>query len=59
VAGSSDAPTAATEIPLVRVDNVSVKQLEFWPEYGSGPPWTGGDRVDLTELGFPPNSPDD
>ena len=30
-----------------------MNQLEFWPEYGSGPLWAGGDRVDLTELGLP------
>ncbi len=30
-----------------------MNQLEFWPEYGPGPLWAEGDRVDLTELGVP------
>ena len=39
--------------PLVHVDNVSVKQLEFWPEYGAGPLWAEGVGVDPTQLGLP------
>jgi hypothetical protein len=35
------------------VDNVSVKQLEFWPEYGAGPLWDEGAGVDPTQLGLP------
>lgn len=30
-----------------------MKQLEFWPEYGSGPLWAGGTPVDVTELELP------
>jgi hypothetical protein len=35
------------------VDKVSVKQLEFWPEYGAGPLWDEGAGVDPTQLGLP------
>ena len=54
---SSDAPTRATTAhrkertqrgdggwSLVHMDNVSVKQLGFWPEYGTGPLWAGRRR---------------
>lgn len=30
-----------------------MKQLEFWPEYGTGPLWAGVDGVDLGQLGLP------